>query len=305
MNYQYDEEMLNKLHDLHKEMMKDFHTLCKKHGIRYFAVYGTLLGAIRERGFIPWDDDVDFGLLREDFDKLLSIPPEEYNDKYAILAPDLGCVNYDFIPKFERKDSKFISPWRYATGIMDENYLGGVFIDLFVYENIDPKAFKKQVNKVGMIKVLNFEAVTHRRLAIGTGIRRMLKKGIKWILYVILRVLRFDGKKAAKVYLATVNQPEETGWVNDFFKLMLNHLIKKKDLLPIIEKEFEDITICVPNNYDEMLRNSYGVDYMTPPPLAQRVNHAPIMIQFPGEDVIELRKTDPDSAFNEYGGINV
>ena len=75
-NIPYDPEVLAKLHRLQVEMLNDLDTICKKHDIRYFAVFGTALGAVRHHGFIPWDDDIDVAMLREDYDKFLKIVPE-------------------------------------------------------------------------------------------------------------------------------------------------------------------------------------------------------------------------------------
>ena len=67
------------------EVLSQVSAVCKKHGIPYYAAYGTLLGAIRHKGFIPWDDDIDVGMLRADFDRFLEIADAELGEKYFIL----------------------------------------------------------------------------------------------------------------------------------------------------------------------------------------------------------------------------
>ena len=68
----YDPEILKQLHQVQVEILKDFSSVCEKYSLPYFAVYGTAIGAVRHGGFIPWDDDIDIGMLREDYDKVFS-----------------------------------------------------------------------------------------------------------------------------------------------------------------------------------------------------------------------------------------
>ena len=74
--------------------------LCKKHDIKYFAVGGTLLGAMRHEGYIPWDDDIDLGMLYEDYIKFINIPEEEY-EGFGLYAPEKNPGEYySYVTKF-------------------------------------------------------------------------------------------------------------------------------------------------------------------------------------------------------------
>ena len=87
---EYDDETLSQLHEVQIEILDEFVKICEKHQLSYSLVGGTLLGAIRHKGFIPWDDDIDVGLLREDYDKFIKIAKEELSDKYY-----LDCFEYN------------------------------------------------------------------------------------------------------------------------------------------------------------------------------------------------------------------
>ena len=85
MSKVYDQETLDKIQKVELDMLRDFDAMCEKHGIQYFAVGGTTIGCVRHKGFIPWDDDIDIGMVREDFEKFLRVANTEYGDKYSVL----------------------------------------------------------------------------------------------------------------------------------------------------------------------------------------------------------------------------
>jgi lipopolysaccharide cholinephosphotransferase len=80
--FHYDGK-LDQIKALELEMMEEVKRICEKHNIKYFLVGGSLLGAVRHKGFIPWDDDLDFGMLREDYEKFRRVAPKELNPKYS------------------------------------------------------------------------------------------------------------------------------------------------------------------------------------------------------------------------------
>ena len=81
----YSESVSKRLKQTELEILKKFDELCKKYGIKYFVYYGTAIGAIRHNGFIPWDDDIDVAMIRDEYLKFLNIPNEEYSDQYLSL----------------------------------------------------------------------------------------------------------------------------------------------------------------------------------------------------------------------------
>ena len=89
VNKPYEKEVLDKLHRVQVEILRDFDAVCEKHQLHYFAVYGTAIGAVRHGGFIPWDDDVDVAMLREDYEKFLQTLPG--GDGRTVSADDPGA----------------------------------------------------------------------------------------------------------------------------------------------------------------------------------------------------------------------
>lgn len=78
---------IEKAHEINRKIMRKFHAVCKKYGITYFYDSGSLIGAVRHQSFIPWDDDIDVAMKREDFWKLLQVPETEWGDSFRIVAP--------------------------------------------------------------------------------------------------------------------------------------------------------------------------------------------------------------------------
>ena len=81
----YEQEVLEKLQHLEMEIVKDFVRICKEHNLEYFGYAGTGIGALRHKGYIPWDDDIDISMPRKDYEKFLKIVIEEMGDKYYVL----------------------------------------------------------------------------------------------------------------------------------------------------------------------------------------------------------------------------
>ena len=154
----YNEELLNKIHDRQFNMLCKFDEVCKAHDISYFLDGGTLLGALRHNDFIPWDDDVDICLKREDFDRLLSYKNEFY--PYRLFTPD--------------KDDGFF--WDFTTRLVDDNVLFKkdsaendfyrhnncqcAFIDLFVFDN-HPDGIRGTI-QLGELMFLYIMAISRR-----------------------------------------------------------------------------------------------------------------------------------------------
>ena len=89
-------ETLQKMHRLHLVLADEVKRICEKHSIEYFMLAGTLLGAIRHKGFIPWDDDMDFGMTRNNFEKFLLVAEKELDAKKFYLQTDRKDRFYTF-----------------------------------------------------------------------------------------------------------------------------------------------------------------------------------------------------------------
>ena len=105
----YPPEILDKLHKVQLEILEDFIRVCNKYGLRYFAIYGTAIGAVRHEGFIPWDDDIDVGMLRRDYDRFFEVFEKELGDKYNLLTPEIDPRYACTVTHIQRKGTRFVS----------------------------------------------------------------------------------------------------------------------------------------------------------------------------------------------------
>ena len=107
-NKQYEPKILRKLQLSELSVFKDFIKICEENNLQYFLFAGCAIGVERHQGFIPWDDDIDIGMLREDYDKIIKIIREKYSDKYNVLDIDSYKTFPFYNAEIARKGTKNI-----------------------------------------------------------------------------------------------------------------------------------------------------------------------------------------------------
>lgn len=147
----YTDEEIKHLQDVELMILKDVVKILEKHDLKYYIYGGSLLGTIRHGGFIPWDDDIDIILFREDFDKALDILKNELPDKY-----DLIQMNYieDCFGSFAKVSLKGTTFSRWYTSYV--NYELGINIDLFILDNIPKSDFLGKLHHFGYVFCYQF-----------------------------------------------------------------------------------------------------------------------------------------------------
>lgn len=243
------------------EMAKYLHNFCVEHGIKYYMIGGTMLGAVRHKGFIPWDDDMDFGMLREDYDKLLSLKNELSVD--YTLNDHISDKNfkYGFCKMYDENTT-------YIESVLDTDYVGGVYIDIFPLDNAgnDLEKAKKLHKKIKWRRRLRSILYTKGErkskikdvlVKVGQAILPESNKWFEWPYDVLKKYKGDDSRYLMNVYGA--------GYEKE---------IVEKDVFgePKLY-EFEDTQFYGVADYDKYLTSLYG-DYMTPPPDDKRKKHS-------------------------------
>lgn len=276
---QYDSDELKKLQQVEIDICKDVHAVCKKHNIGYSIAFGSLIGAIRHNGFIPWDDDMDIVMFREDYEKFEKIFDEELSDKYYLMSPLRDKGYYGNVIKIEKKGTTFIN--KHSNKMKCAQ---GIFVDIFVYDKVSEKEklFKKQCRKSRFLAMLIFLYCSPYPEIPMKGIIGNAAKVICFIVHYILHIIPQGNvllyKKYEKVCKFS-NKTKSDKYIIYQDEYSHRTIINKSDVKPYKIVSFDGEQLCIPNNYDKILRNYYG-DYMQLPPVDKRVNHAADVLDF-------------------------
>jgi len=241
------EEKKLSLLEIHEELicqLQDIVKICNKHGIEYNMMCGSLLGAVRHKGFIPWDDDIDLLITREQFEKFRKIYPQECDKRF-----ELTYLN-TWTPRVMNRDPE----------------KAAAFTDFFILDSVPPAGIKR---KVWYLKLHILQGMMKRNVDYS---RFNLKNKIMLFGTHILG-LPFSTQWKAKMYekISTQNPPsDEVCMSNGAFGLG-QHIWHPEQFREKIEVPFEGVQVKIPKKYDEVLTVLYGPDYMTPPPENERV----------------------------------
>ncbi len=262
--------IIEKIHQANLEILLEVDRICRKHQIEYRLDAGTLIGAVRHHGFIPWDDDVDLAFLRKDYEKFLRIAPKELKKGLHIWFPDQACkgtVFYDFTPKIIYENSRKCVPNRETAFYKEE--LNHICVDLFVLDEIAEGKIAQKLQILRM-KVIYGMAMAHRY--------RLDLKKYQGISRIQVAVLAAVGKcfSMQRIYRweKTAARAQENGkrkrlyWSN--YQPDFVHMTIPKEAEEKTELEFEGYPMMAPKDWDAVLTVVYG-DYMTPPPKEKRV----------------------------------
>ncbi|MBE6758539.1 MAG: LicD family protein [Ruminococcaceae bacterium] len=259
------EKALEQIHELQQiamDMLLDISAACRKAGLRFYMAEGSLIGAIRHKGFIPWDDDIDLAMPREDYEKFLQVGQELLGEKYR-LQHSTTVENYwsPFIKvRLITDDPKFRQ--MHIAHLTKDN---GPLIDIFPLDNV-PKlsSFSQRLNrrKIGL-----YRGMITRKL--GCLPHKSLSEKLAYFLSKFYTVERLH-KKLDRLHVK-YNSPD-----NGFMVNWASYYSVEKETFPReafgepLYVPFEKYEMPVPQDYDTVLTTIYG-DYMTPPPEDKRV----------------------------------
>lgn len=249
---------VNTLHKIELEMLEYINNICERNKIDYFAISGTLLGAIRHNGFIPWDDDIDIACTRENYFKLVKAIQDDDNERYKIL--NLNSENY-YWPYAKLCDIKTKAIEKNT--VTSDEY--GVFMDIFYYDRLpdDKKIIHKAYTKGKRFYKFFIVNKIESKIESNNLLKKLLKKFCRFFINKLdgkkiiehyqnihYRYTDNDGKYAISIWPCYSEEREIQLWNN------LNEIVKH---------DFENIKINIPKNYDEVLKIQFG-DYMKLPP---------------------------------------
>lgn len=268
------ENELKKLQDVLLDMYKDLLKTCRKYRLTPFLCGGSALGAIRHKGFIPWDDDLDIAMTRKDFRKLCKVFWYELGNKYILNAPNYSTDAKARFPKIIKRGTVY-----QEIGSTEDPKLNGVFIDIFLIDNVPDNQFLFMLKGINA-NILEFiSGCVYDHYYLGSDGAKIVKK-TSIISYIIRNITGnvfsflppekwFDiTDKAVSFRKRGKRCALPTGSEHYF-----GEVFEKSDLFPAQHVEFCGIKAPVFNNARKYLRNLYG-KYWLIPETAQRVTHS-------------------------------
>jgi lipopolysaccharide cholinephosphotransferase len=271
----YSDEELKRIQGLELECLKVIIKICENIGVEYFLIGGTALGAIRHQGFIPWDDDIDIGMTRENYVKFLKQAPIFLPSQYHLQTPYEGTNNPYFYSKIRINGTKFVE---YSNHRVDMHQ--GLYIDIFPFDEVpdneeENKLHFKTVQKLIRIFTLRQSPdVSMQPKNFKDHIKAIARRGIH-CLYKKLSYSKIANELEKTITKYNGTNQSAYGCLN--FPVRKTEYIKKEDLYPLVDHKFEDIVAKIPNNYEAYLTTHYG-DYMKLPPKEKRFGHKPYKI---------------------------
>ena len=247
------------------EILKEFQRVCEIHHLRYFVTAGTLLGTIRHKGFIPWDDDIDIAMPRKDFEALRTVCTNELNSHFFYQDSHTDPCYPFYFAKIRKNGTTVEEPWLQRVPMHK-----GIYIDIFPLD-VCPRSEWRAKVFFKAIELLTFSVVgkidTEFRCGYKKQFMRLLYKCLKTLPLSVLFGVRDTIRKIiacseADSRLCTVGgahgYPRETyeqTWFTESQAMT-----------------FEGITVPVPTEWKKVLTSMYG-DYLTPPSMADRGGH--------------------------------
>ena len=287
-NYKISDKM-KKTWKIELEMFDEVVRICKKYNLKYFLIHGSLLGAVRHKGFIPWDDDLDIAMPRADYDKFLSVAPKELK---APLSLHTAAMETDLfwgsVARIRNEETTGIE-------VRDLGHEGnlGIWMDILpldVCTMDDEKMEKKSVKIRHYHRLMQIKTYSKDQERFFDGRPQEVSKPLR-VWYHILAAF-YSRKKIAQMMddamrLYTDEPSEDVAFFTGYYK---HRRLSAKDFVDTTELMFEGRKVSVPINYENVLFAMLGKDYMKFPPEEQRKpHHRGIM--------------DPDNSYTLYNEL--
>jgi len=249
---------LSEMQDVLYDILKVFAEFCDKHGLRYYLFGGTLLGAVRHNGFIPWDDDVDVSMPRPDYEKFIELTknsPWEHYEVKQYTQPFIKLV-----------DTRTVMEERL---LKDSLKMESIFIDIFPIDGLSSnlKENKKHFKKIKFYKrLLTYSIVEKRKVSLGPFYKRCIKS----VLFAVSSAIGYKTFQQKLEKLAKKYSYSDSEYVGvSIWTWGIKDLGRKEDLEKRVLISFRDTKLWCQGNYVESLTKKYG-DYMKLPPEDKR-----------------------------------
>ena len=251
------------------DLLNAFAQVCSEYHLKWFAHAGTMLGAVRHHGFIPWDDDIDVMMPRDDYNRLIEIGPQVFSSPYFLQNEESDHFFCRVFSRLRNNDTTAIQ-------IREKEYCfpynQGIFIDIFPLDNIPDNQieltpFLDQIHFYESHEWIMRNMVHFYRPKKGKGLSKRLNYYLKhiWFKYFARREGDYKELLRAHVELMTAYNKSETQRIGEIVISPLGrHIWEKEWLLSPVYVPFEMLSIPIPIGYNQCLTASYGEDWQSP-----------------------------------------
>lgn len=255
---------INELQKIQLSMLKDFDAVCQRHRISYQLFSGTALGAVRHKGFIPWDDDIDVVMLREDYERFFDSASKELDSNKYYVQREFSEYWPMFFSKLRLNGTTYIEKYHSH----DARIHQGIYIDIFPCDNLSDSRLMQKLQYIAS-KIVIAKSLYTRGYETNSTVKKCFMQ--------FCRILPTEPFKR----LCIRRNDSSSLKVHTFFgggKKFERSIYLREWFEQSVKMRFEDSEFPVSAHYDEMLRVMYG-DYMIMPTLEQRVckRHAAIV----------------------------
>ena len=270
----YRPEDLRHLQEVEIEILQEIIRVCEENHISYFTYAGTTLGLIRHQGFIPWDDDIDLGMMREDYNRFLKIAPKALKQGYFLQHYSTEPNSPTYHAKVRKDGTKFVEKY-----CKDINMHKGIFVDIMPFDYAPDNKKEREVyaKKVRRARNLFVSKCTPKVTMEKNKYKRALKQMLRSIVHICLIPIskKYLFERLEKIVQRYDSSPTKTigtrGIAVDFYAY--------DDVFPLVNRRFENIEVSSPHNAEAVLAAGFG-DWQQLPPKEKRYMHAPIELSF-------------------------
>lgn len=259
-----DDSTLQHIQNVELMILKDFIDICDENQLDYFLFFGTEIGAVRHQGFIPWDDDIDVILFREDYEKFLKVMENKKQDKYTVY--DIR-YNEQYFFQFGRLSLNGTYWAEYWDNQVD--FKMGMHIDLFILDKVPNNKIKRFLYMRKCLYLCKLCSISSIKVEEGSVLVKTIANSLHTVFNMIGLTPKHYQKKLLKLFMKYSDNDCEY-----YADLTMNEqpYFKMEDFKPAKKVKFEDIYAKIPNNQEATLGAIFG-DYMQLPPEEDRVAH--------------------------------
>jgi len=259
---------MNKLQEVQLALLEEVVRICRKHQIRFYLVAGSALGAVRHSGFIPWDDDIDIGMPRPDYERFLSLAQRELGTSLFLQTPDTDPAYPNMYAKIRNSETTFVEC---SVAHLTMNH--GVYLDISPYDGYPTRTFIARITE----RIIGFCLAARFRksgvLRNDTRNKRTLRSSISGsVVFLLSSVLSLRQLQLLLDHLARRYDYDASESVINWYNVSATRELAPREFFGGgREVKFENLLVPIPSNADGYLKMAFG-DYMTPPPENERVS---------------------------------